>query len=250
MLKAKLKSKSDISSMLQTAFETFSLDNFEGPLDFLLHLIQKDEIHIHDISIQSLTDQFLQKWSKRSIEKGAEFIGTASYLIFLKSRALLPQEEQEEVLEEIEEDPHFEVIHHLVDYCRFKHAAKMLAERHEQQSTQFVRGMLPYEWKKPLGIEHISLEDLASLVQTLMKKVSSKSTIQEENFRVSDKISLIRSWIKKEERLPFSPLFDPNKPRLELIVTFLAILELMKLGEIIVGKETATQTIFLFARTP
>lgn len=238
--------------MLTAPHETFSLHNFEGPIEFLLHLIQKDEIDIYDVSLQSLTAQFLKKWQEwqeGTVEKGAEFIGTLSYLVLLKSRALLPRQDLEETVEE-EEDPHFEIIHHLIDYCRFKQAAKILSERQDQQNAYFVRGTTPYEWKKPLGIEHISLDDLAALVQNLMSRTTSKPQIQEEHWRVADKIHSLRLQLKKESTISFYSLFTADKSRPELIVTFLAVLELMKLGEMTVGKETASQTILLFAYQP
>lgn len=228
--------------MLAHQSPTFVLPNFEGPLEFLLNLIQKEEIDIYDVSIQELTQQFLHKlreWHERQVDKGAEFISTAAYLVWLKSKMLLPKQEEPASLEEEEEDPHFEIIHHLLDYCRFKQAAKELGVRQEQQSACFFRGVpaVP-EWKKPLGIQHLSLEELAHLFKDMMSRTTaSRPQIYEENWKVSDKIRAIRLLLDEHPSFFFESLFSLGKSRLECIVTFLAILELMKSGEIKVGEQ-------------
>lgn len=223
----------------------FSLDNFEGTLDFLLCLIQKDEIDIYDVRIQDLIQQFIQKFSdfeNEGLEKGAEFIGTAAYLVWLKSKTLLPSHEQETAgPEEVFEDPNFEIIHHLIDYCRFKQAAKELTSRQDRQQGCYFRGIDAPEWKKPLGIDHISLEELSQLFKEMMVRAEqTKPQIQEENFRVGDKIRLIRRWLLESISFPLSILLSAEKSRPELIVIFLAVLELMKTGELIVGREQST----------
>lgn len=230
----------------------FALENFEGPLEFLLSLIQKDEINIYDVSIQELTQQFLEKlseWQAHYLEKGAAFVGAAAYLVWLKSKMLLPKQEQM-VEEEIqEEDPHFEIIHHLLDYCRFKQAAKELAIRHEQQQACYFRGTNAPEWKKPLGLNNVSLEELSSLFKEMMKRAEqSKGQIQEESWRLSDKIRSIRQLLHSQGSFAFDTLFALNKPRLELVVIFLAILELMKLGLVGVSKDLSTSQLILYAK--
>lgn len=238
--------------MLNTRLDTFSLENFEGPLDFLLSLIQKEEINIYDVSIHELTQQFLQKlaeWESQQVEKGAEFIGMASYLVWYKSKTLLPKHEEMALPQEEEEDPQFEIIHHLLDYCRFKQAAKELAQRQDKQSACFYRGTpaLP-DWKKPMGIQHLSLNDLADLFKEMMKRAGApKPQIYEENWKVADKIKIIRLRTKEQDSFLLEDLFKPGQSRLEWIVIFLAILELMKIGEIRVGKQD--QDILIFAKS-
>lgn len=235
--------------------ETYALKNFEGPIDFLLYLIQKDEIDISDVSIREITQQFLQKldgWKEGQIDLGAEFISTAAYLVWLKSKSLLPSYDEVELLpEEEREDPNFDVIHHLVDYCRFKEAAKDLSKRHDEQSAYFFRGTgntIP-ELKKPLGIDHISLEELSGLFKEMMGRANlAKPKIYEENWRVSDKIKVLRGIFKEVVQCKMADLFSLEGSRLEWIVIFLAILELMKIGEIGVGREIATQLIVIFAK--
>lgn len=233
--------------------EHFALDNFEGTLEFLLCLIQKEEIDIYDVPIQNLIKQFVEKIienERDNLEKGAEFIGMASYLVWLKSKTLLPSHEQEDLgLEEIIEDPHFEIIHHLIDYCRFKQAAKELTFRQEKQQSCYFRGIENPEWKKPLGIDHVSLEELSVLFKEMMQRASqAKPLIQEENWRVGDKIRIIRRWLQENVTFPLAHLLSPEKSRPELIVIFLAVLELMKIGELAVGREQATGILVVLSK--
>lgn len=217
----------------------FALSNFEGTLDFLLCLLQKEEIEISDVPLQEIMHQFLFKLAEiesGQLERGAEFVGVASYLVWLKSKMLLPQEPHSLNLEEaLFEDPHFEIIHHLVDYCHFKRAAKELSVEQEKQQKSYFRGTESLEWKKPLGIDHLSLEDLSLLFREILKRREQcPPPIEEETWRVSDKIFFIRMKIKQESVIPFNDLFESSKSRLECIVIFLAILELIKMGEIII----------------
>lgn len=233
---------------------TFALDNFEGPLDFLLHLIQKNEINIYDISIKRIIDQYLAKlkeYMDGGIDNGAEFISTAAALLLIKSRSLLPKHEQEILLQEdTETDPRFEIIHQLIEYCRYKDLAKTLSEREDQQGAFFGRGVdeIP-EPKKFLGIEHLSISDLASLFQQVLEKApAKKGNINEDQWRVSDKVQLIRHLHQETQKIPFSVLFSLDQCREELIVTFLAMLELMKLGDIRVIRDENNEVYIVSRR--
>jgi len=232
----------------------FALDNFEGPIDFLLYLIQKDEIDIYEIPITELIEQFINKlkeWEGKQLDRGAEFIGTASYLVYLKSKMLLPKHEEkiDDDLIELEEDPHFEIIHHLIDYCRFKQTTKELLGRQDVQQQLYFRGVHPAEWKKPMGIDHLTLDDLQGLFKEMIAKAAIPiGQIQEENFKVSDKIRLIRNRVKEEGQFLFESLFSSLMSRVELIVIFLAILELMKLGEISVGREKESAVLLVLSK--
>jgi segregation and condensation protein A len=231
----------------------FALDNFEGSLDFLLCLIQKEEIDIYDIPIQELIQQYIDKLSllnDQGLEKGSEFIHIAAYLVWLKSKALLPRHEQPSGLEEEIEDPHFEIIHHLIDYCRFKEAAKELSLRQEKQQACYFRGIEVPEWKKPLGLDHVSLEELCQIFKEMTNRAGQAGVkIQEENWRVSDKLRFIRGWLQERISFPLSLLLSPQQSRQEMIVIFLAILELMKSGEIAVCCEQLSSTVLIFNRS-
>lgn len=223
------------------------LENFEGPLEFLLYLVQKNELDIYDVRLVRIVNQFIEEMKSPDIDLGAEFVGTLASLLWLKSKMLLPKHEQVGQEDEDGPDPHFDVIHQLIDYCQFKEAGQALVVREKEQNAYFPRGVSgDIEVKKPLGIEHLCLEDLASLFQdVLIKCEANKGQVHEEHFRVSDKIRLIRQIVKSGEKILFTQLFTPEKCKDELIVTFLAILELMKIGEAFVYKDLATQQIFI-----
>ncbi|MCB1112359.1 MAG: segregation/condensation protein A [Chlamydiales bacterium] len=229
---------------------TVELENFEGPLQFLLHLVQKQEIDIHDIRLKQITDQFLRDFENPDVDLGAEFIGTAAALIWMKSKMLLPkdQQENEDSDDECGPDPHFEVIHQLIDYCRFKEAGKTLAKMEVENSAYYPRGVSgDYEAKKPLGIEHLSLDDLALFFKDVIAKAElNKGKVQEETFRVSDKIRFLRQRLRQGEPILFGDIFRIDMCKEELIVTFLAVLELMKIGEAAVGRDTNTEQIVIF----
>lgn len=229
---------------------SITLDNFEGPIDFLLHLIQKSEIDICAVSLTKITDQYLadlQKLMDARLDVGAEFIGSIASLLLWKSKALLPTQEDPLSSEETGVDPRFEMINQLIEYCRFKELAKELIKREDQQANFYGRGCeaLP-DFPKKLGIEHLSLEDLGKLFQqVLVKSLSQKRLIHEDVWQVSDKIDAIQECLKSSQRVPFSQLFSPNMCREELIVTFLALLELMKLGIARVILDRTTNTVMI-----
>lgn len=231
---------------------TFSIDNFEGPLDLLWHLISRQEIDIYEVSLHQITHQFLEKCKEitsSDVDNGAEFIALAASLVWLKSKTLLPVHEQPSDPSLEEEDPRFEIIHQLMDYCRFKQAAKDLATREQQQSAFYLRGVdSDTEAKKKLGIDHLSLDDLAELFREILAKAPSQNgLIQEEIWRVSDKIRALRYQINEQKSIPFRAIFSSEKSREELIVIFLALLELMKSGEARVIHERSQNTICIIA---
>jgi segregation and condensation protein A len=218
-----------------------TLENFEGPIGLLLHLVQKNEVDICGVFLKEVTQQYLRHLDSSSeddIDEGAEFISTAAALLLLKSRALLPQHNEEPLFSGEDLDPRFEIIHYLIDYCRFKAAADELKTREEKQGGYHVRGITdPIEAPKPLGVGQLSLGDLCVLFQQVLSKVSeNQGFIQEEQWKVSDKIFAIKQQLETLNELPFHSLFSSEMCRGELIVTFLAVLELMKQGMIMVIK--------------
>lgn len=226
------------------------LENFEGPIELLFQLVQQSEIDIYEVRLQSVTEQFMRIITENplAIDQGAEFISTAAILMLLKSKALLPPKEQEdEPLEKEEEDPNFELIYHLVDYCRFKEAAKQLSSLEQQQHSFYSRGLTAGQTlRKPLGIEHLSLEDISELFKVIAAKTTEKKGFVEgEAWKLADKIDELRKDLSLVEKIDFYKLFSYDKLRLELIVTFLAVLELMKLGELSVIREIETGALFI-----
>lgn len=223
-------------AFLNSEQNSLSLKNFEGPLAFLVYLVQKSEIALSEISVFEITEQYvslLAKESERSLDAGAEFIDYTALLIWLKSKRLLPSESLEEDLEELKAELPFDILPQLLEYCRFKKVAKELSSREEGQDLTFKRGIIPTseELPKPLGIERVGLDELGALFQELLAKAEAKKgVIHEEEWRVSDKISYLRERIKKEERIRFGALFMGEPSKNEIVVTFLALLELMKMG--------------------
>lgn len=225
-----------------------TLANFEGPLEFLLYLVQKNEIDLHDIRLHKITEHFINEMRDPEINLAAEFISTLASLLWLKSKLLLPKHEEKIISSHEEEpDPHFDVIHQLIDYCRFKEAGKTLITLEEQQNAFFPRGISgDYNTKIPSGIHHLSLEDLSLIFnEALQKAEANKGKVREEHFLVSDKISFLKRSLKLKSFLCISDIFHKECCKEELIVCFLAILELMKNGELEIVQEKESGKIFL-----
>lgn len=219
----------------------FSLGNFEGPLDLLWQLVTKDELDIATIPLHLVTSQFAEAQSHRDVESskindGAEFIALAATLIWYKSLKLLPKTHQDlsaEALIPTDEDPS-NILHHLIDYCRFKQAAKELSSLEHQQSYIYHRGVEASAPHAPsIGIHHLSLDDLAKLFQKILAKSRPHvRTLKEDPWKVSDKIAFLLILLEERQRELFEVVFHEDLSREELIVTFLALLELMKAGKL------------------
>jgi len=215
------------------------LEVFEGPLDLLLYLIKQDEIDIYDISLERITSQYLeylQAFKELNIELAGEFIVMAANLIYLKSRSLLPVDQQPPDEEAEEDDPRWELIRQLVEYKKFKEAAAALGQREALQSSVFARMAESTEppAERPLG--EVSIFDLINAFSNVLKRIASKSEdlreIFAENFSVSDKIDLIMKMIGSGVPLKFTELFSGAASRSEIVVTFLALLELVRLKQV------------------
>jgi segregation and condensation protein A len=223
-----------------TLSQTISLNNFEGPLDLLLHLIQKNEINIYDVQIQTITAQFLELLTslvESRVDVGAEFLSTTATLLLLKSQKLLPKPILE--VDGIEEDPRFTLIHHLLEYCRFKELAKQLLEKEERELAHYTRGAYqPVQEPKNDSsvLESLSLSQLEAVFRGILERQAAKvsSVIPDERWQLSDKITWISSELSLQKKLSFEQLFTLEKPKEELIVIFLAILELMKCDQVLV----------------
>lgn len=227
------------------------LPEFEGPLELLAALTRRAEIEISTIHLKRLTEQIAAALRLDDIETGAESITHAGYLLWLKSRALLPKEKEMEAEGEESSDFQVALLAHLVEYCQFKQSAKALSAREERALESYPRlvaGHLnlikPVEM--PLGIEHLSLADLATLFeQVIQRTAGSQDAIEEEKWRISDKIDWLRKKIAVSRKLPIELIFSPELSKLELVVFFLAILEMMKGGEIqVVREKTGVMIIF------
>jgi segregation and condensation protein A len=228
---------------------TFSLDQFEGPIELLLRLVQSHELTIDGLSLSDLTKQCLEKLARNqcNLDNGAQFIATTATLLYLKSCHLLPaQKTGEEASPQNVDDPNFSILLHLIDYCRFKQAAQQLAKREQQQEAFYPRGTGNENIPSFLGIEHLELSDLSNLFSSIINKASpSLEVVEEELFKVSDKILQLRQELECCEQISFTELFSEQMTRLELIVIFLAILELMKCAHASVVRDVASGEVSL-----
>ncbi len=220
------------------------LEVFEGPLDLLLYLIKKDEVDVYDISIERITQQYLDymtAFEVLDLEVAGEFVVMAANLIYIKSRTLLPVNVQPPEEEVEEEDPRWELVRQLIEYKKFKDAAGTLARREVEQSNRFAR--MPEKEpapERPLG--DVSVFDLIGAFNNLLKRLNHRDDLREifeENYTVSDKIDLIAKMMNSEVPLRFSELFSDTASRAEIVVTFLALLELIRLKKVKAVQEGA-----------
>jgi segregation and condensation protein A len=213
------------------------LEVFEGPLDLLLYLIKQDEIDIYDISLERITRQYLeylQTFKELDIELAGEFVVMAANLIYLKSRSLLPVDQQppDECAEE--DDPRWDLIRQLIEYKKFKEAATDLHVRELQQEAIFAREASPQS-ENQLRLEEVGIFQLINAFQSVIKRVEARQEVQEirgERFTVSEKIEAILRRMAAGVPIRFSDLFGAIFSRVEVVVTFLALLELIRLRQV------------------
>lgn len=224
---------------------------FEGPLDLLLHLIEKNKLNIYDIPIVEITDQYVayvEQMEEENLDVVSEFLIMAATLIEIKSRMLLPKEEKEE-----EEDPREELVRRLLEYKIYKYAAEELSKMRTSAdqvffgNAQMPREVLEYEEKvEPEDvIGDLTLRRLNEIFQDVMKKRQDKvdpirssfGKIKKEEVRVEEKITHIRKQLYGLKNINFRTLLEIQTTKTQLVVTFLAILELMKMGVVEVRQE-------------
>ncbi len=226
--------------MSGTAEEEYKvkLDIFEGPLDLLLYLIRKDEIDIYSISIERITKQYLsyiETFKLLNIDLASEFVVMAANLMYIKSRTLLPKPEQPPEEDAEEDDPRWDLIRQLVEYKKFKDAANYLGQREMEQGELFEH--IPDVPKFPAGPPpppNVNIFDLIRAFQNVLKRFQEElelGEIKDDPFTVSDKIDYLLERFQPGRSLTFSHLFDRATSRTEVIVTFLALLELIRLKQ-------------------
>jgi segregation and condensation protein A len=215
------------------------LEVFEGPLDLLLYLIKRDEIDIYDISIERITRQYLeylQAFKELKIDVAGEFVVMAANLIYLKSRSLLPLDQQPPEEDAEEDDPRWDLIRQLIEYKKFKEAAAQLHDRALEQERIFIRdGDGNAVTDAPLPLHEVGIFQLIHAFQEVIKRVEAREDLQEifgERFSVSDKIEKILERVSNGTPVRFSELFGQIVSRVEIVVTFLALLELIRLNQV------------------
>lgn len=237
------------------------LEVFEGPLDLLLHLIDKNKIDIYDIPIVEITNQYMEyirNMQREDLNIMSEFLVMAATLLDIKCRMLLPKEVNEEGEEE---DPRQELVEQLLQYKMYKYISYELKEREMDSDMVLYKGpTIPEEVKEyvePVNLDKLlgdlTLQKLGAIFQDVMKRQTDKidpvrskfGKIEKEEVTLTDKFTYIHSYMKDHKRFSFRQLLEKQHIKMHIVVTFLAILEMMKLGEIHVEQEETCGDIMI-----
>ena len=221
---------------------------FEGPMDLLVHLIKKNELDIYDIPIALVTEQYLQymEWMRAmNIDLAGDFIVLASTLTQIKSRMLLPASSEEE-----EDDPRQEIVRPLVEYLQMKSAAEQLSDRHLLGEETFVRRTDRQEFidgEEETYIK-VGLFELIDAFQKILAKIPDDLQMEftPDKISVKEKITQITDILEAKGSVTFDQLFSEQPDKNEVIVTFLAILEMVKLALIRIAQHAQTGVLRLF----
>jgi segregation and condensation protein A len=228
---------------------TIRLDSFEGPLDLLLHLIKREEIDIWNIPIARITEQYLEYielMKDLNINLAGEWLVMAATLIFIKSRMLLPPDPVA-AEEETRGDPRTELVYQLLEHQKFKNAAQMLHVREEVENAV---------WNSPPGevleegkdMVAVSLFDLLKAFHEVVKRFEAQQQsmeLQQEEVTIEQKVADIRGLLMVHNTIHFSTLFTRMPSKMHIIVTFLALLELVRLHEIWLYQKKVFDEIYI-----
>ena len=220
-----------------------TIDNFQGPLDLLLHLIKEAKMDIFDIKLEIIIDEYLdyiKKMQDLNLDVASSYLVMSCELLEIKSRMLLPNVAEEEE----EEDPKENLINRLIEYQKYKDQIANFRQLEQERNTYYTKipsNLLEYKDENTkINLNNITLDDLVVAFEKFLerreedKPINTKITKKE--LSVEDKIMDIKKHFKKEKRLSFFSLFE-NKSKESLVVTFLAILELAKNGEIVISQD-------------
>lgn len=237
------------------------LEVFEGPLDLLLHLIEKNKVNIYDIPIALITDQYLEyieAMESRDMDVMSEFLVMAATLVNIKSRMLLPKEVLEE---EEEEDPRRELVERLLEYKMYKYISYELKDKQMDASkVMYKRPTIPeevadYREEVDLGslLSDLTLNKLQMVFNSVMKKQVDKidpirsrfGKIEKEEVNQEEKMLYVQAYAKAHKEFSFRALLEEQCSKMELIVTFLCVLELMKMGKLTIVQEAIFDDILI-----
>ena len=221
------------------------LDNFEGPIDLLLYFIRRDELDIYDIPISKITKEFVEtveEWEKMHLHVAGDFIVMASTLMRIKAKLLLPRPELDDDGEII--DPRTELVQQLVEYKQYKNAAEILNNLSNDQSQRFTRQLEPLMVVDESDVEEnlildVTLFDLARFFKSAMDSmpVVSQFELSREPVKLEEQKKFIFKHFDGDGRLKFSTILSKLETRMEIVVTFLATLDLVREGSCIVIQE-------------
>jgi len=212
-----------------------TLPIFEGPLDLLLHLIRSNEIDIYDIPIAKVTEQYLAYlylMESLDLEVAGEWLVMAATLLEIKSRMLLPQEQEQEADEE-KLDPRLELVERLIEYEKFKGAAELFGKREAERARVFTRGadQVDFDLRPRYDLSDITAVDLLAALQTILSDLGEEPVTTVARRKVSVRMRMREIWRMISEasgQLVFEDLFDDVYTRVDVVITFLALLELLK----------------------
>lgn len=237
------------------------LEVFEGPLDLLLHLIDKNKIDIYDIPIVEITSQYMEyikSMEKRDLNIMSEFLLMAATLLDIKCRMLLPKEVNEEGEEE---DPRFELVQQLLQYKMYKYMSFELRDRESMGDLVLYKGPdIPDEvkaYEQPVDLDELlsgfTIDKLNEVFLDVMKRINDKvdpvrstfGKIEKEEVTLSEKLTFVQEYAKSNKKFRFRQLLEMQGSKMHVVVAFLAILELMKMGEIEVVQEAVFDEIWI-----
>lgn len=228
-----------------------NINEFNGPLDLLLHLIKKSNIDIYDISLVDITNQYMEyikSMEELNLDIASEYLVMAAELLEYKSRSLLPKKEEE--IDEFEEDPKEELIKRLIDYKKYKEVTETFKELENVRSEIYTK--VPSDISEyGDGLKNNGELSVNDLLDAFKKFVSRKelekplhTTVTTKELSVTDRINNIKDIIKRKNEISFIELFD-NFNKTYVVVTFLAILEMYKNKEISIIQDTNFENIIL-----
>ena len=211
------------------------LEIFEGPLDLLLHLIRQQELDIYNIPVASITQQYLdyiQTMRQLNITVAGEFLVMASTLIYIKSRMLLPLE-PDSTEDDYEADPRLELVEQLIEYEKYKQAAHLLHEKESMELSVWTRGDQEFELDEKEAVS-VGLFDVIKAFHQIIQRYQDQIVweIERDPVTLEEKLDEIRRLLRARRRFLFSIFFERKLSRIHLGVTLMALLELVRLGEV------------------
>ncbi|GAB6139060.1 segregation and condensation protein A [Halanaerobaculum tunisiense] len=238
------------------------IDAFEGPIDLLLHLLDENEVEIYDIQISEITEQYLDyiaQMKELDLDVASEFLIMAARLMEIKAQTLLPSKEPTEDEEETKTDPRQQLVDRLVEYKKFKDLASKLQNFAEEQRSSYTRNVAPLlgqlEFAETNALEDVTLDEFTSALQDVLQAQAARQeeTELEDKDQDEQKIShleaeevtikeqqgyIVERLLNNESQISFRQVFSDLDSRLEIVVTFMALLELIKLKEVRIEQPT------------
>ena len=229
----------DLSDLDDDQAYEVKLEAFTGPMDLLLHLIRKQKVNIYDIPIALIARQYLEYLSLMktlNLSMAGEFLVMAATLLYIKSRMLLPKETTAELEDDEVLDPRGELVRQLIEYERFKDAAGSLVVRERLWQDSFTRDPIPVpkklEEEEDVWTEDLQIFDLLSALQGVLDRAPSDTYVEvsRENWTVEERIQVVMERLETEATVPFEELFEQHWSRPLIVVTFLGLLELVRMN--------------------